>query len=139
MKLHSIGHASAMSGVKVTTIRFYEENGLMPEPDRTASGRRVYDDARVDQLRFIRHARDLGFPVDSVRGLIRLQQQPGDDCATADRLATSHLEEVRDRIRQLRALEEELERMISSCKGGAIAQCQIMASLGDHGKCSGEH
>ena len=109
------------------------------QAERTASGRRVYDDARVDQLRFIRHARDLGFPVDSVRGLIRLQQQPGDDCANADRLATSHLQEVRDRIRQLRALEEELERMIASCQGGAIAQCQIMASLGDHGKCSGEH
>ena len=137
--MHAIGKAAELSGVKVTTIRYYEENGLMPPPLRTDSGRRVYDNEAVDRLRFIRHARDLGFPVETIRGLIELQHNPGADCAEADRMASAHLGEVRNRIRQLRALERELIRMIDACQGGVIARCQVLACLGDHSHCESEH
>lgn len=138
-EFHAIGKAADISGVKVTTIRYYEEIGLMPAPVRRNSGRRVYDDHAVGRLQFIRHARDLGFSVDSIRGLIELQQDPGTDCARADQLARHHLDETRARISQLQQLETELVRMIDSCRGGAVARCEIIASLSDHSRCRGEH
>ena len=86
-KEFTIGQAAETSGVKVTTIRYYESVGLMPEPRRVESGRRVYGQASVDLLGFIRHARDLGFTVEAIRDLIDLQENPGTDCTKADELA----------------------------------------------------
>jgi len=136
--MHPIGKAAELSGVKVTTIRYYEEVGLMPEPERRASGRRSYDHAAIDRLRFIRHARDLGFPVESIRSLIDLQQTPGRDCSQVDALASRHLDDVRARIARLRELEAELERITHSCRGGTVEACEIMACLGDHSLCDSD-
>jgi len=135
----SIGKASQRSDVKVTTIRYYESIGLMPEPSRTQSGRRVYDQDSVARLGFIRHARDLGFSVDAIRGLIALQESPGTDCAAADAIAQRHLVETRWRILQLQSLEVELEHMIESCAGGSVAKCEIVTRLFDHAKCAADH
>lgn len=139
MARYSIGRASARSGVKVTTIRYYERSGLMPTPSRSGSGRRLYDDDDVARLRFIRHARALGFPVESIAGLLALQSMPAHECEAADALARRHLEETRARIQQLQALEAELLRMLRSCEGGRIEGCAILATLGDHDRCATEH
>ena len=135
----SIGKAATKSGVKVTTIRYYESVGLMPEPRRVGSGRRVYDQASVDFLGFIRHARDLGFTVEAIRDLIDLQENPGTNCAKADELARHHLLETQKRIEQLRILERELKRMIDQCAGGKVGNCEIVTSLFDHTKCLSDH
>lgn len=135
----TIGQAAKLSGVKVTTIRYYESVGLMPEPRRVESGRRIYDQAAVDLLGFIRHARDLGFTVEAIRDLIDLQENPGTDCAKADELARRHLVETQRRIEQLRVLEHELERMIDSCSGGEVGTCEIVTSLFDHSRCLSDH
>ena len=139
MASHAIGRASALSGVKVTTIRYYEQIGLVPAPDRRESGRRTYDDDDVARLSFIKHARALGFEIDSIRGLLRLQATPSVDCGEADRLARGHLEETRSRIRQLQALERELERMLAACAGGEVGACEILGTLGDHARCATDH
>ena len=134
-KPNTIGALSKRSGVKVTTIRYYESIGLMREPDRSASGQRVYDDEAVERLNFIRHTRELGFPVDSIRELIELQTKPGDDCAVVDAIARRHLAAVRHRLSQLEALEGELKRMIVNCAGGRIGTCAVLACLSNHDDC----
>jgi len=134
----TIGKLSRAAGVKVTTIRYYESIDLMGVPDRSESGQRLYGMESVHRLSFIRHARDLGFPMDAVRELIRLQTEPGSDCGSVDTIAREQLTDVRKRLRQLKALESELKRMISSCEGGKVGECCVMAALNDHTDCRDE-
>ena len=131
----TIGEISRETGCKVPTIRFYEQQGLLSPVGRTSGNQRRYDRRQVERLSFIRHARDLGFPLDAIRDLLSLQDRPDQDCAEADRLARQQLEDVRSRLARLTALKEELERIVAACQGGAVGSCQVMASLADHGKC----
>ena len=133
--LKSIGALSKATNVKVTTIRYYESIGLLAEPERTESGRLVYGAETFERLRFIRHARDLGFDIDAIRELTELQSSEEQDCSHVDQIARRHLTDVRNRIGQLRSLENELERMLDQCRGGKIEQCAIMESLADHEHC----
>ena len=98
-----IGEVSRRSGVKVPTIRYYEQAGLMPRPARTDAGRRTYGDADVGRLRFIRHARELGFEVDAIRQLLGLSDQPDRSCSEVDVIARAHLREIESKIARLRA------------------------------------
>ncbi len=131
----SIGALSRETGVKVPTIRFYESIGLLPAADRTASDRRVYDRKAVQRLAFVRHARDLGFPVEAVRSLLELADHPEQSCADADRLAAEHLAEVRRKIGQLEALRDELARVTAQCARGKVADCRVIEVLSDHSLC----
>lgn len=130
-----IGELSRETGVKVTTIRYYERVGLLDEPPRSESGQRLYDDSAVETLTFIRHARELGFPMEAIRDLMGLQTTPEHNCAAADRIARRQLVDVQKRLSQLKTLEAELKRMIASCEGGKVGNCAVMSSLNDHGKC----
>mgnify|MGYP003627596669 FL=1 len=125
----SIGQLSKLSGVKSTTIRYYESIKLLQEPGRTSGGQRVYDEASSNRLLFIRQCRDLGFPIEAIRELIDLQMTPNADCLKVDRVARHHLGEVDKRLKQLRALKKELKEMIVSCAGGEVASCAIMESI----------
>ena len=135
MKPMTIGRLSKAADVKVTTIRYYESIGLMGTPDRSESGQRLYGEAAVQRLSFIRHARDLGFPMEAIRDLIDLQTEPDHNCSTGDAIARRQLADVRKRLNQLEALEAELKRMIASCEGGSVDKCGVMAALNDHGEC----
>ena len=139
MSRKTIGILSRECGVKVTTIRYYESIGLIREPERTDSGQRIYDDAAVERLNFIRHARDLGFPIEAIRELINLQESLGTDCASVDRIARSQLADVRRRLNQLEALEAELKNMIANCEGGEIADCKVLQTLSNHEECLDSH
>jgi DNA-binding transcriptional MerR regulator len=119
-----IGTAAKKSGVKVPTIRFYEQIGLLPAPDRTESNRRLYDEGDLRRLAFIRHARELGFEVDAIRKLLSLQNNPNQSCATADAIAREHLAEVEQRIVKLSALKAELVRMIDECSCGRVVTAE---------------
>lgn len=137
--MHTIGEAAAATGLKVPTIRFYQDAGLIPAPIRTASGRRMYDDALIDRLKFIRHARQLGFELDQVRTLLSLTGQPDSSCETIDAIATGQLEAVRSRIERLRALEAELVRVVDGCRGGVVSACRVVEALKDHSCCASDH
>jgi len=139
MRQMTIGVLSKAAGVKVTTIRYYESIDLMDEPERSESGQRHYDNEAVKRLSFIRHARDLGFPIDSIRDLINLQAQPGEDCGHVDIIARKQLTDVRQKLSQLEALEAELKRMISACEGGSVSTCKVLESLSDHRHCLDSH
>lgn len=135
----AIGALARQTGVKVPTIRFYEEIGLLRPPARTGSNRRVYGAEDVRRLRFIRHARDLGFEVDDIRALIGLADHPQAPCAEADGIARRHLATVERRIAQLTALRAELQRMVAGCCHGQVRDCRVIEVLGDHGHCAGDH
>src|SRR3979490_862034 len=97
----AIGDLARLTGVKVPTIRYYESVGLLPTPPRTESNRRQYDDTSVNRLKFIRHARGLGFEVDALREPLDLAEQPQRSCAKVDALAREHLQGITSRIDRL--------------------------------------
>jgi len=130
-----IGDAARASGVKVPTIRYYEQIGLLPEPMRAANNRRRYTPVDLQRLAFIRHARDLGFDIEAIRTLIGLQDDPDQPCAKADLIAKRHLADVNLRIRSLLALKAELELMIDGCSHGRVDCCRVIEVLADHGQC----
>ena len=130
-----IGTVSRETGIKVPTIRYYEEVGLLPSPARTDSNRRSYDAAAVQRLRFIRHARDLGFEVEAIRQLLTLSDQPDRPCADVDVIARSHLAEIDEKIAKLTALRSEVQRMVDEGEHGRVAECRVIEVLGDHGSC----
>ncbi len=131
----AIGEASRISGVKVPTIRYYEQIGLLPPPVRSEGNRRHFAEAELRRLAFIRHARELGFEVEAIRTLLALQDNPHQPCATADAIARARLLEVEARIRSLQALKSELETMVEGCRHGAVGDCRVIEVLADHGEC----
>ena len=135
----SIGALARRAATKVPTIRYYETIGLMPPPFRSQGNQRLYDARQVSRLLFIRHARELGFPIEAIRTLLALTDGPERSCDEADRLATAQLVQVRSRIARLRALEAELERMTESCRGGRATDCRVIEILGNHALCAADH
>ena len=128
----SIGELGRRTHCKVQTVRWYEEVGLLPPPARTAGGHRVYGAAHLARLDFIRHARELGFPLDSVRSLLALSDRPDRPCEKAHVLASSQLALVEDKLRRLESLRIELTRLADACRGGIAAECRILETLADH-------
>ena len=134
-----IGEISRRTGVKIPTIRYYEQIGLLPEPGRSAGNQRVYDQKMLQRLTFIRHARDLGFPLADVKELLGMADDPDRSCAAADVIATRQLASVKARIARLTALQQELERMLTQCSHGTIADCRVIEVLGNHDLCVHDH
>ena len=134
----SIGEAARQSGVKVPTIRFYEQIGLLPEPPRSEGNRRQYDERDLSRLAFIRHARELGFEVADIRELLTLTERPQSSCHEADSIAVRHLRETEERIAKLQSLRRELKRMVEECGHGKICECRVIQVLADHDRCQGD-
>src|SRR4051794_36776310 len=128
----AIGELARRTGTKVETVRWYERDGIMPPPARTEGGHRVYTRAHLDRLAFIRHARELGFPLEDVRALLSMADHPERSCAEADRIAREHLASVRSKIARLQALERELVRMVEDCGHGRVGECRVIEVLADH-------
>ena len=139
MNALSIGRLSKASDVKIPTIRFYEQIGLLPRPPRSDSDRRMYDDGAVRRLAFIKHARQLGFPIESIRVLLDLADEPSRPCDEANRLAAVQLADVEDRIVRLQSLRGELQRMVEAGCSGEISACRVIEVLSDHGHCQASH
>ena len=130
----SIGEASKECGIKVPTIRYYEQIELLPSPLRTNGNRRLYDPADLRRLRFIRHARELGFEIEPIRELLALSGEPDHPCEGADRIASAHLADIDHKIARLLALRREVARM-ADCTNSSVADCRVIEVLGDHGEC----
>lgn len=130
-----IGTLARRAGVKVPTIRYYEQIGLMPPAPRTVSNRRLYGQEDVQRLAFIRHGRDLGFEIDEIRQLIALADEPGHPCAEADAIARRHLADIDAKIARLTAMRGEIARMVEHGPHGAIASCRVIEVLADHDQC----
>lgn len=135
----SIGKLSKSTDVKVPTIRFYEQIGLLPPADRTESDRRVYDQDAVRRLGFIKHARQLGFAVEDIRALLDLVDHPERDCEAANALARTQLAAIEVKITQLEALRGELRRMVDADCRGPAGTCRVIEALADHQGCDTDH
>jgi DNA-binding transcriptional MerR regulator len=131
----AIGELSRQASVKVPTIRFYEERGLLPRAFRTEGNRRTYGAVDVRRLRFIRHARELGFEIEDIRALLDLAEQPERPCGEVDAIARRHLADIDDRIARLTGLRAEIRLMLDQCSQGRIQECRIVEVLADHGEC----
>jgi DNA-binding transcriptional MerR regulator len=135
----TIGALAKSTGVAVQTIRYYETINLLPAPDRTDGNQRRYTRQTAERLRFIRHARDLGFDIRQIRELLALAAHPDHPCHDADAIARHHLKQVTQRITILQTLRGELKRMVRQCSGGRVANCRVIESVADHRHCQAEH
>ena len=128
MSAHRIGEAARASGVNPANIRYYEQQGLIAAPVRSDNSYRVYTDADVHRLRFIRLCRAMDMSLDEVRTLLGLDLRSKTDCDAACVALDSHLGHVRERLRELRALEKDLIALRDSCDG-SDAHCHIIEGL----------
>lgn len=131
----SIGALAERTDCKVQTIRYYEQIGLMPPPERNAGNQRRYTASAIQRLTFIRHARDFGFTVEAIRELLEMSDQPDMPCDHVDALAKRHLQEVETKLARLSTLRDELRRMIVQCQGDRVGECRIIEVLSDHQLC----
>lgn len=129
-----IGELAAATGCHFETIRYYEKVGLLPKPQRTASGYRAYRPGDIARVRFITRGRALGFSLDEIQSLFRLSESPGLTCVDVDALARRHLVEVREKLAQLQRMEAELVATIERCRGGQRATCAVLESLAQEGR-----
>lgn len=124
-----IGEIAAATGTKVETVRYYEREGMMPRPERSAGNYRIYGLAQLQRLQFIRGARALGFSLDQVRDLLALADDRSQPCEVVDDIARGHLQDIDRKLADLRALRKELAKLIDACGQGRIDECRILEAL----------
>ena len=125
----NIGQAAKASGVSAKMIRYYEQTGLIPAADRTASGYRDYSNTDVHMLRFVRRARDLGFSVAEIGDLLGLWRDETRKSSEVKRLAQGHVEELERKISALQDMVNTLSVLIGSCRGDERPHCPILQRL----------
>ena len=125
-----IGELARKTGLKVVTVRYYEQIGLVPKPARTAGNYRIYTEEHLSCLHFIRRSRDLGFSIDQIRELLGLASKDKPSCAEVCSIAEQHIEEIETKIADLNRLVSDLRRIRSSCNGKRrMADCRIIEAL----------
>ena len=125
----SIGNLSERTRCPIETIRYYERIGILPPPNRTASGRRVYGDDGVRRLGFIRRARELDFSLEQTRALLALADRPEGRSADVRAIAAAHLDELRSKLTELQRTAERLEALLTTNADADPARCPIIATL----------
>ncbi len=125
----NIGQAATASGVSAKMIRYYEQSGLIPPADRTASGYRDYSAKDVHELRFIRRARDLGFSVSEIEELLGLWRDRSRQSADVKRIAQNHIAALETKIRELQEMSDTLKELAGCCHGDHRPDCPILQRL----------
>lgn len=125
----SIGALSKLTSCNVETIRYYEKVGLLPEPPRTVGGHRLYSNIHARRLGFIRRGRELGFTLAEIRLLLRLADGDEYNCGMIKDVTLHHLQNVKDKIRDLKKLERTLTAISNACQGGIAPECPIIEVL----------
>lgn len=117
-------------GVGVETIRYYERQGLLAAPPRTASGYRQYEPETVERLRFIRRAQGLGFTLEEIGDLLELRVDEVAACPAVEAGAHAKLSDVATKIRDLRRIQRSLERLVAACQAREpTSECPILEAL----------
>ncbi len=125
-----IGEVAKAAGVGIDAVRFYEREGLLPEPARRPSGYREYSPDAVLDLRFIRRAKVLGFSLREISELLSIHRDPGATAADVRRLAEEKLADLADKIRSLQRMKRALRDVVEACSGrGDTSDCSILRSL----------
>ncbi len=119
----TIGEVSRRTGCKIETIRYYERAGLMPAPPRSSGGYRLYGEALLKRLNFIRRGRELGFSLNRVRELLALAEGGGSNCREVKAATLDHLSEIESKIADLNRMAKLLKQKAALCKGGNVPEC----------------
>jgi MerR family mercuric resistance operon transcriptional regulator len=123
------GQLANSSGVKGETIRYYEKCGLLGAPARTAGGHRIYTEEHVGQLKFIRRCRGLGFTINEIDGLLGLASALDKTCEQVRQTTAAHLNDVQNKIKDLRRMERTLKDLIGRCEDTSSPECPIIDVL----------
>ncbi|MBH0067445.1 MULTISPECIES: Cd(II)/Pb(II)-responsive transcriptional regulator [Pseudoalteromonas] len=125
-----IGELSKTSGCSIQTIRYYEKEGLLADPERSEGNFRLYSNKAMKELEFIKHCRSLDIPLANIKRLIELKNKPEESCLSVNILIEQQLTLVNKRMKELKALKKELQQMASTCgSGSTIETCGIIKSL----------
>ena len=126
----SIGKLANQTDVNIDTIRFYERRGLLPDPERRASGYRIYNADTIDRLRFIVNGKELGFSLAEISDLLTLKVDPDTSCADVKLRADAKISSVREKIESLQNIEKALTKLSNECHGaGPQGDCPIIDAL----------
>ena len=126
----TIGKVARSAGLAIDTVRYYEREGLLEKPARTASGYRHYTTDAIARLRFIRQAKELGFSLSEIRELLDLRVAPGKSCADVRARAEAKITDIQQRIAQLSRVRKALAKLAAECSGrGPTGECPILEAL----------
>jgi len=126
----TIGALAKEARVNLQTIRYYEREGLIAEPPRTASGYRMFSPASVRRVRFVKHAQELGFPLAEIKGLLALRVDAKTSCTEIRQRTRTKIVDVQNKIRALQAIKKALERLTATCNGsGPVSECPILENI----------
>lgn len=128
------GEIAEKAGVNPETLRYYERKELIPEPRRSDGGFRLYDENYVDRLRFIQRAKDLGFTLTEIKGLLDLRVDEKATCRDVRARAEDKVAEVEEKIRDLQRIQKALTRLADACEeDGPTSECPILDAMGEEG------
>jgi MerR family copper efflux transcriptional regulator len=128
-KHFTIGKLADQAGVGIDTVRFYERRGLLPKPQRTAAGYRLYDESSISRIRFVRRAKQLGFTLDEIEILLQLQDKGGRK-AEVKSITTRKLAQIDAKIADLARMREVLTALAFECSGqGSVSSCPIIEAM----------
>lgn len=123
------GELAKRTGCNAETIRYYEKIDLLPEPLRSESGYRQYDEAHERRLRFVMRGRQLGFAIGDLKSLLNLVDRNAVSCGEVEKLARDHLQSVRKKILDLKRMESVLSETVRSCSGKDVPECPLIDTL----------
>lgn len=126
---HNIGEAAELTGISAKMIRHYESIGLLPAAGRTFAGYRIYSDADLHRMRFIKRARSLGFTIRQIQALLGLWDDRQRASAEVKKLAQQHADELATRIREMQAMQRTLQDLARRCHGDERPECPILDDL----------
>ncbi|MFG1488497.1 Zn(2+)-responsive transcriptional regulator [Oceanospirillum sp. HFRX-1_2] len=132
--LYKIGSLAKASGVTVETLRFYEKQGLLPEPHRSDAGYRLYPESAISQVAFILRAKAVGFSLKDIAGLLDLEvNREQETCQTVKDFAEEKLAEIEAKIQELEQMRSALKQITDACCGGSLpaSHCTILSALAD--------
>lgn len=125
----TIGQLATAAEIPAATIRYYEKIGLLASPSRSEGNYRQYGRDDLDRLTFVRRAREIGFSIDQIRSLLSFSDQLNGDCCAVTALTEAHLSAVEAKIADLLLLKDRLSSLLTSCRGGLVADCRIIDAL----------
>ena len=129
MSALTIGKVARQTHCNIETIRYYERESLLPAPQRTPGGHRLYNDAMIKRLVFIRRSRELGFSMAEIRQLLSVVDGDVISCEKVKGIAENHLDDIKTRIADLRKMQRILSELSQQCSGENVPQCPIIEVL----------
>lgn len=131
MATMTVGKLAESTGVNIETVRFYEREGLLPKPERSAGGHRLYGDGDVARLRFIQKAKEVGFTLKEIHDLLFLRDSDLATCGDVSELAKRKLDEISRKITMLTEMRDHLAALVEACPGGEASTdcCSILHGI----------